>query len=152
MDLLAGFELFTRTGTALPEATIECVVYELRCEEAGPGVRVDRVHHRALREHDCALFGAVRLVLNVYLKGSGFLTDGLSEYSSPSKRVFGYSSPIVALRKELDLYANIRPVLSVRLLRVDIDASITDMNTFRAGLERPIPKTRRRSRGCQGKH
>ena len=26
----------------------------------------------------------------------------------------GYSSPIVALRKELDLYANIRPVISVR--------------------------------------
>lgn len=25
MDLLAGFELFTRAGTALPEATIECV-------------------------------------------------------------------------------------------------------------------------------
>lgn len=27
----------------------------------------------------------------------------------------GYSSPIVALRKELDLYANIRPVVSVRI-------------------------------------
>lgn len=34
--------------------------------------------------------------------------------SSPSKKVVGYSSPIVALRKELDLYANIRPVVSVR--------------------------------------
>ena len=33
--------------------------------------------------------------------------------SSPSKRVTGYSSPIVALRKILDLYANIRPVVSV---------------------------------------
>ncbi|KAF8076124.1 homoisocitrate dehydrogenase [Lyophyllum atratum] len=41
---------------------------------------------------DCALFGSV---------------------SSPSTKVAGYSSPIVALRKELDLYANIRPVLSV---------------------------------------
>ncbi|THH01865.1 hypothetical protein EW026_g927 [Hermanssonia centrifuga] len=69
IDLLAGFELFTKTGTALPEETIA-----------------------ALRECDCALFGAV---------------------SSPSKRVTGYSSPIVALRKELDLYANIRPVVSV---------------------------------------
>ena len=35
-------------------------------------------------------------------------------YSSPSRRVAGYSSPIVQLRKELDLYANIRPVVSVR--------------------------------------
>lgn len=34
-------------------------------------------------------------------------------FSSPSTKVTGYSSPIVALRKELDLYANIRPVTSV---------------------------------------
>ncbi|CAE6391834.1 unnamed protein product [Rhizoctonia solani] len=34
--------------------------------------------------------------------------------SSPSRKVTGYSSPIVALRKKLDLYANIRPVSSVK--------------------------------------
>ncbi|KAF7353040.1 Iso-dh domain-containing protein [Mycena venus] len=56
-----------------------------------------RVFHAALyrtlkEECDCALFGSV---------------------SSPSRKVAGYSSPIVALRKELDLYANIRPVFSV---------------------------------------
>jgi len=34
-------------------------------------------------------------------------------YSSPSHKVAGYSSPIVALRKHLDLYANVRPVKSV---------------------------------------
>ncbi|KAG9097554.1 homoisocitrate dehydrogenase [Ceratobasidium sp. 370] len=34
--------------------------------------------------------------------------------SSPSRKVTGYSSPIVALRKKLDLYANIRPVSSVQ--------------------------------------
>ena len=33
--------------------------------------------------------------------------------SSPSNKVEGYSSPIVALRKEMDLYANVRPVKSV---------------------------------------
>lgn len=33
--------------------------------------------------------------------------------SSPSKKVEGYSSPIVALRKKLDLYANIRPVATL---------------------------------------
>lgn len=33
--------------------------------------------------------------------------------SSPSRKVAGYSSPIVALRKKMDLYANIRPVKSV---------------------------------------
>jgi isocitrate/isopropylmalate dehydrogenase len=34
-------------------------------------------------------------------------------FSSPSHKVAGYSSPIVALRKHLDLYANVRPVKSV---------------------------------------
>ncbi|KAG0163958.1 homoisocitrate dehydrogenase [Apophysomyces sp. BC1034] len=34
--------------------------------------------------------------------------------SSPSYKVAGYSSPIVALRKHLDLYANVRPVMSVK--------------------------------------
>jgi len=69
-DLLAGFDLFTRTGTALPSETVH--VLKEGC--------------------DAALFGAV---------------------SSPSRKVAGYSSPIVALRKELDLYANIRPVVAV---------------------------------------
>ena len=32
--------------------------------------------------------------------------------SSPSHRVEGYSSPILALRKRFDLYANLRPVVS----------------------------------------
>lgn len=37
--------------------------------------------------------------------------DISNEYcSSPSTKVAGYSSPIVALRKKLDLYANVRPV------------------------------------------
>lgn len=44
-------------------------------------------------ECDGALFGAV---------------------SSPSHKVKGYSSPIVALRKHLDLYANVRPVASAK--------------------------------------
>ncbi|KAF8639915.1 hypothetical protein AX17_001166 [Amanita inopinata Kibby_2008] len=70
VDLLAGWDTFTRTGTALPQETVDIL----------------------RNECDCALFGSV---------------------SSPSKKVVGYSSPIVALRKELDLYANIRPVISV---------------------------------------
>jgi len=68
--LLAGFEHFTKKGTALPDETVSILQNEC----------------------DCALFGSV---------------------SSPSRKVVGYSSPIVALRKKLDLYANIRPVTSV---------------------------------------
>lgn len=64
------------------------------------------------RECDGALFGAV---------------------SSPSKVVKGYSSPIVALRKRLDLYANVRPVKSVGRSAVgdggQIDMCIVRENT-----------------------
>ncbi|KAF8326660.1 mitochondrial NAD-homo-isocitrate dehydrogenase LysB [Cantharellus anzutake] len=85
----AGFEHFTKYGTALPDETL-----------------------RVLREEsDCAMFGAV---------------------SSPSRRVAGYSSPIVAMRKALDLYANIRPVKSVADLpgeRSNIDMVIVRENT-----------------------
>ncbi|CEG82458.1 Putative Homoisocitrate dehydrogenase [Rhizopus microsporus] len=70
VNLDAGFELFQKTGTSLPQETIEVLKNE--CQGA--------------------LFGAV---------------------SSPSHKVAGYSSPIVALRKHLDLYANVRPVKSV---------------------------------------
>ncbi|KAF8204912.1 homoisocitrate dehydrogenase [Pholiota molesta] len=70
IDLIAGWECFTRNGVALPEETVDILKNEC----------------------DCALFGSV---------------------SSPSRKVTGYSSPIVALRKKLDLYANIRPVVSV---------------------------------------
>ncbi len=35
-----------------------------------------------------------------------------SAVSSPSHKVAGYSSPIVALRKKMDLYANVRPITS----------------------------------------
>jgi homoisocitrate dehydrogenase len=59
-------------------------------------------------ECDGALFGAV---------------------SSPSTAVKGYSSPIVALRKRLDLYANVRPVKSVMTAMNPIDMVIVRENT-----------------------
>lgn len=67
VPLQAGFELFQKTGDALPQATIDTLKNDC----------------------DAAMFGSV---------------------SSPSHKVEGYSSPIVRLRKELGLYANIRPV------------------------------------------
>ncbi|KAI9807906.1 MAG: homoisocitrate dehydrogenase [Sarcosagium campestre] len=60
------------------------------------------------KECDGALFGAV---------------------SSPSTKVAGYSSPIVALRKRLDLYANIRPVKTVSGAAKPIDLVIVRENT-----------------------
>ncbi|KAF8592526.1 mitochondrial NAD-homo-isocitrate dehydrogenase LysB, partial [Ramaria rubella] len=68
---------------------------------------------RILKEEcNCALFGAV---------------------SSPSRKVTGYSSPIVALRKKLDLYANIRPVIAVSA--VPEEQSKVDMIVVRENTE-----------------
>lgn len=62
-----------------------------------------------LREEcDGALFGAV---------------------SSPTTKVAGYSSPIVALRKRLDLYANVRPVKTTSSQKPPIDLVIVRENT-----------------------
>jgi len=83
----AGWDTFQRTGTSLPEATIE-----------------------AVRSAQATLFGAV---------------------SSPLNPVAGYRSPIVALRRIFDLYANLRPVLSqpVNNSRPNIDMLIVRENT-----------------------
>ena len=72
-------------------------------EETGaalPGATVDTLKS----ECNGALFGAV---------------------SSPSHPVAGYSSPIVALRKKLDLYANVRPVKAVRSRRSTVGSGPT---------------------------
>ncbi len=49
--------------------------------------------------------------------------------SSPTTRVAGYSSPIVALRKKLDLYANVRPVKTTASSKTPIDLVIVRENT-----------------------
>lgn len=86
VNLDAGFELFQKTGTALPDETVR--VLQNECQGA--------------------LFGAV---------------------SSPSTKVAGYSSPIVALRKKMGLYANVRPVKSVAGYDRSVDMVIVRENT-----------------------
>jgi homoisocitrate dehydrogenase len=60
--------------------------------------------------------------------------------SSPSTKVDGYRSPILAMRKAFDLYANLRPVQSLpgRFSRPDLDLLIVRENTegLYAGRER----------------
>lgn len=86
VNLDAGFELFKKTGTALPDETVDVLK----------------------KECDGALFGAV---------------------SSPTTKVAGYSSPIVALRKKLGLYANVRPVKPVEGIGRPVDMVIVRENT-----------------------
>ena len=96
VPLLAGWEEFNKNGKALPDATVQFVVAITghSAVRRSSGVELKLTLRRALKS-DCdgAMFGSV---------------------SSPSHKVAGYSSPIVALRKHMDLYANIRPVKSVR--------------------------------------
>ncbi|KAF2084452.1 Isocitrate/isopropylmalate dehydrogenase [Saccharata proteae CBS 121410] len=68
----------------------------------------DKTVETLKKECDGALFGAV---------------------SSPSVATKGYSSPIVALRKRLQLYANVRPVKSVANARSPVDLVIVRENT-----------------------
>ena len=68
----------------------------------------DRTVETLQKECDGALFGAV---------------------SSPTNKVAGYSSPIVALRKKLDLYANVRPVQTTFSFKNPIDLVIVRENT-----------------------
>ncbi len=49
--------------------------------------------------------------------------------SSPTTPVKGYSSPIVGLRKKMDLYANVRPVKTVRTDARQVDMVIVRENT-----------------------
>lgn len=60
--------------------------------------------------------------------------------SSPSTKVEGYRSPILAMRKAFDLYANLRPVQSLpgKFSRSDLDLLIVRENTegLYAGRER----------------
>ncbi|KAF8351158.1 homoisocitrate dehydrogenase [Amanita rubescens] len=106
IDLLAGWDTFTRTGVALPQETVDIL----------------------RNECDCALFGSV---------------------SSPSKKVVGYSSPIVALRKELDLYANIRPVVSVA--PVPRQKAAVDLVVVRENTECLYVKEEKQTIGEKGK-
>jgi homoisocitrate dehydrogenase len=86
IDLDAGFDTFKKTGTALPDKTVETLK----------------------KECDGALFGAV---------------------SSPTVRTAGYSSPIVALRKRMALYANVRPVKTIANAARPVDLVIVRENT-----------------------
>ncbi|KAG5965572.1 homoisocitrate dehydrogenase [Claviceps arundinis] len=76
-------------------------------EQTGSALPDDTVE---VLRNDCdgALFGAV---------------------SSPSHAVRGYSSPIVALRKRLDLYANVRPVKTIMNVSRPLDMVIVRENT-----------------------
>jgi len=50
-------------------------------------------------------------------------------FSSPTAKVANYSSPIVALRKRLDLYANVRPVKTIPSSTSPLDLVIVRENT-----------------------
>ncbi|KZT54547.1 Isocitrate/isopropylmalate dehydrogenase [Calocera cornea HHB12733] len=90
--LPAAQRILEALGSRIPKPEFEHLdagfEFFTRHGEALPQETVDAMQN----DVDCALFGAV---------------------GSPTRKVTGYSSPIVALRKKLNLYANVRPVHSI---------------------------------------
>jgi homoisocitrate dehydrogenase len=111
----AGRELLEATGLSLTfvEAEAGWAAFQRR------GTALPEETLAAVRAADATLFGAV---------------------SSPLSPVEGYRSPIVALRRALDLYANLRPIKSqpIAVSRPGIDMLIVRENTegLYAGRER----------------
>lgn len=69
--------------------------------------------------------------------------------SSPTTKVAGYSSPIVALRKRLDLYANVRPVKTTA--GGGVTGSPIDLVIVRENTEDLYVKEEKTTEGSNGK-
>lgn len=99
----AGWECFVRTGDALPQETIA-----------------------AVRGTDATLFGATQSPTSGNAGHNGH-PYGLPQQSNGRPAV--YRSPILALRKEFDLYANLRPAAPLVPNGCPIDLLIVRENT-----------------------
>ena len=109
-----GFESNCRYTRGIELAHLQCIERRVRCSFVW-GCQVGKCEcNRA----------------NAYMLHAG---------SSPSRKVAGYSSPIVALRKELDLYANIRPVVAVSPSRSFVDEELR--YCFTSGVTKSRGKT-----------
>jgi len=96
----AGWDCFVRSGTALPQETVE-----------------------AVRRSDATLFGATQSPLN----GAAGLPGGSPPEGNGDAGV--YRSPILTLRRTFDLYANLRPALPLAPNGCPIDLLIVRENT-----------------------
>lgn len=105
----AGWDCFVRSGTALPQETVE-----------------------AVQRADATLFGATQSPVT----GATVPPDGLPSQSNGETAV--YRSPILTLRKAFDLYANLRPASPLAPNGCPIDLLIVRENTegLYAGRER----------------
>ncbi|KAJ2471593.1 homoisocitrate dehydrogenase, partial [Coemansia sp. RSA 2320] len=72
--------------------------------------------------------------------------------SSPSHKVAGYSSPIVGLRKQMDLYANVRPVISGAAATASGAKRAIDMLIIRENTECLYVKEEALHEGPEGKY
>src|SRR5262245_15163491 len=104
--LPAALEVFDALGVAFEPILLDAGWDEVQRR----GLALPAVTLEAARECDSVVCGAL---------------------SSPSHPVAGYQSPIVALRRELDLYANLRPALSAPVAgsRPDVDLLVVRENT-----------------------
>jgi homoisocitrate dehydrogenase len=105
---------------------------------AALGLSIEFVEAHAGFEHCRQSGNAIPDATLVEVEACGVALFGAT--SSPSTKVDGYRSPILAMRKAFDLYANLRPVQSLpgRFSRPNLDLLIVRENTegLYAGRER----------------
>jgi homoisocitrate dehydrogenase len=105
---------------------------------AALGLGLEFVEARAGFEHFQQSSDAIPDVTLAEVEACGIALFGAT--SSPSTKVDGYRSPILAMRKAFDLYANLRPVQSLpgKFSRSDLNLLIVRENTegLYAGRER----------------
>lgn len=102
---------------------LEAIAPELSLEEAPIGFDCFRERGRALPDETLDLARRARACLLVAV-------------GSPSTPTPGYRSPVVQLRRELDLYANLRPVRGLGLEPVDLLLVRENTEGLYAGRER----------------
>ena len=106
----AGWDCFARSGTALPQETVE-----------------------AVRGTDATLFGATQSPITGNSAGTPRTGRDGGQPGGLSPQAFGqtaiYRSPILLLRKEFDLYANLRPASPLAPNGCPIDLLIVRENT-----------------------
>ncbi|KAJ1739162.1 homoisocitrate dehydrogenase [Coemansia sp. RSA 1821] len=135
-----GREVIPAARQVLEALPSDVMPARLRFENLNAGFEYFQKHGVALPEEtlaalksDCdgALFGAV---------------------SSPSHKVAGYSSPIVGLRKQMDLYANVRPVISSEASTASGKKRAIDMLIIRENTECLYIKDEKQYEDASGKY
>jgi len=110
-------------GDGVGREVVPAAAHVLDALNAGIAFSHAEAGWECFQKHGTALPGATVTAI----REAGWALFGAT--SSPSTKVAGYTSPVLAMRKLFDLYANLRPTLSIPGGRAGIDLFIVRENT-----------------------